>query len=255
MLRGLFFDQDGVILDTERDGHRVAFNRAFSESGLAVEWNVETYGELLSIGGGKERMLHFLHTKGFGVPVAKDDEAGLIAKLHKRKTELFVSMIEKGEIPLRPGILRLMQEAAVAGVVLGICTTSNRDAVEAIIRTFLADIPFSLVIAGDEVSRKKPDPEIYRAALDKSGLVAGDCLVIEDSANGVAAASGAGIAVLATVNGYTIHEDLSRARAVVDCLGEPGGQSTSVLRGPSGFAPDGFVRLGNCQSLLGDNPR
>jgi len=250
MLKGLFFDQDGVIVDTERDGHRIAFNRTFSEFGLAVEWDVETYHQLLAIGGGKERMLHFLHSKGFGVAVSRDDESALIQRLHLRKTEIFVEMIEKGEIPLRPGVLRLMKEALQKGVIIGICTTSNRKAVESIIRTFLSEISLSIVIAGDEVARKKPDPEIYLTALQRTGLKASECLVIEDSSVGIGAASAAGITVLATINEYTKDEDLSRAEVVVNCLGEVGGQPTSRLRGPLDFARDGLVRIGDCESLL-----
>ncbi len=254
MLKALFFDQDGVIVDTERDGHRVAFNRTFEEFRLPIVWDVETYRELLTIGGGKERMLHFLRTDEAARDLNLDLEAGtgstLIRNLHLRKTDIFITMIERGEIPLRPGVFRLMDEAAHAGITIGICTTSDRRAVDSIIKTLLPGIPFTFVIAGDEVSKKKPDPEIYLEALHRTGYSPGECLVIEDSSNGMKAAGGAGIAVLATVNDYTVTEDLSGARAVVDCLGEIGGQTTSILRGPSDFAADGTVRLRDCIALL-----
>src|SRR5512136_841240 len=125
-LRGIFFDQDGVIIDTERDGHRVAFNQTFREFGYQFQWDVEEYHALLQVGGGKERMKHYLHTKGFGVSVPPEAETDLI------KTAIFIELIESGRLPLRPGVKRLMQEAAEQGVKLGICTTSDEKAAHAI---------------------------------------------------------------------------------------------------------------------------
>lgn len=250
MLRAVFFDQDGVIIDTERDGHRVAFNRAFAEFGFPAQWDTGTYQGLLAIGGGKERMTHYLHRVGFGKPVRPEEEAAVIQRLHARKTELFVEMIESGSLPLRPGVRRFMREVAVLGLLIGICTTSNEKAARAILRTQLSDIPVALLLAGDMVKRKKPDPEIYRLALEKTGLQASECLVVEDSQNGVEAASAAGIRVLATVNDYTAGEDLSKAAAVVSCLGDPGGQPARLIRGPFGFADDGVVRVGDCLRLM-----
>ncbi len=240
-IRGFFFDQDGVIIDTERDGHRVAFNRTFREFGFEVEWDVETYHRLLQIGGGKERMKHFLHHGGFGVPVPPEQEDELIKRLHKRKTELFVELIESGALPLRPGVRRFMKEVNELGLVLGICTTSDERAASAIANRVLADIRFEIVLAGDVVSRKKPDPEIYSLAVKRSGLAPEECVVIEDSRNGVEAAKEAGLHVVATTNPYTEEEDLSRADIVVTCLGDPGGDH-GTLRQPSRLRFDGVLR-------------
>jgi phosphoglycolate phosphatase-like HAD superfamily hydrolase len=119
-IRAFFFDQDGVIVDTERDGHRVAFNRTFAEFGLDVEWGVEEYHELLQVGGGKERMKHYFSTKGFGVDVAPEAVADLIQRLHLRKTDAFIELIEGGALPLRPGVRRLMEEAVAAAIGRGV---------------------------------------------------------------------------------------------------------------------------------------
>ena len=105
-IKAFFFDQDGVIIDTERDGHRVAFNRTFEEFGYDVEWDVETYHELLQISGGKERMRHYLHTEGFGVDVPAEKEDDLIAGLHKKKTETFIGLIESGSLPVSEALAR-----------------------------------------------------------------------------------------------------------------------------------------------------
>ncbi len=242
-LRGIFFDQDGVIVDTERDGHRVAFNQAFREFGYQFQWDVEEYHALLQVGGGKERMKQYLHTKGFGVSVPPEAETDLIKRLHLRKTAIFIELIESGRLPLRPGVKRLMQEAAEQGVKLGICTTSDEKAAHAIVRTLLKDIPFTFILAGDVVHRKKPDPEIYLLALQKTGLTAEECLVVEDSANGIRAAKLAGIPVLATSNPYTEREDLSEADLVVACLGDLEGEKGILRKGAAVLNYNGVLTL------------
>lgn len=221
-IKALFFDQDGVIVDTERDGHRVAFNHAFAEAGYSVEWDEETYHSLLQVGGGKERMRHHLATAGFGIDIPAEDVDQVIHKLHKRKTDIFIEMLEKGALPLRPGVKRVMEDAASEGLPIGICTTSNERAAEAIRTQLLPEIPFAFILAGDVVSRKKPDPEIYLMALQKTGVKAENTVVFEDSNIGARAAKAAGCQVVATVNGYTCDEDLSMADLSVSSLGEPG---------------------------------
>jgi HAD superfamily hydrolase (TIGR01509 family) len=242
-IKAIFFDQDGVIVDTERDGHRVAFNRAFESFGLDVHWDVRKYHEMLQIGGGKERMRHQLHTQGFGKAVSADQEDALIARLHHRKTELFIEMIESRQLPLRPGVHRLMREALQHGLTLGVCTTSDERAARAIIHSLLADIRFDVVLAGDMVRRKKPDPEIYLLAMEKTGLRPEQCIVVEDSSNGVKAAKDAGMNVVATVNDYTRQEDLGRADLVVSCLGDEDGQRAELICSARPWQIDGIVRL------------
>ena len=138
-LEALIFDQDGVLADTERDGHRVAFNQAFEEFGLPFSWDVPLYGELIHVGGGKERMRHYLHTKGFGAKVKPEEEDELIKAMHKKKTQTFIELIESGALPLRPGVRRIMEEAADLGLTLGGCTTSNERAARAIAVAALGD--------------------------------------------------------------------------------------------------------------------
>jgi len=160
-IKAVFFDQDGVIIDTERDGHRVAFNQTFKHFGYDFEWGVEYYHELLQVAGGKERMKHHLRTQGFGVEVKPEDVDDLIKRMHKHKTAVFVELIETGQLPLRPGVKRMMQEVNAAGLILGVCTTSNERAAQAVAHGVLKDIDFEFVLAGDIVSKKKPDPAIY----------------------------------------------------------------------------------------------
>ena len=230
-IKAIFFDQDGVIIDTERDGHRVSFNETFKEFGFDVDWDVEYYHELLQVGGGKERMKHQLHTRGFGKEVNPEEEDELIKAMHKRKTTLFIELIESGKLPVRTGLLRFMHEGMDAGLTLAVCTTSNERAANAIAYQILKEVPFEFVLAGDMVSKKKPDPEIYLTALTKTGLSPEECLVIEDSHNGVVAANAAGMYVVATTNHYTENEDLSAADVIVSCLGDPEGERGILTKG------------------------
>ena len=221
-MKALIFDCDGVLVDTERDGHRVAFNRAFEALGVKAEWDVPLYGELLVIGGGKERMRHYFDAHGWpeGRSESKDE---LIALLHKTKTDFFTDIIASGQLPLRPGIARIVDEAIAAGVRLGVCTTSAPKAIDGVLDLFGPErkARFEFVHAGDVVSKKKPDPEIYELAKQTLGLPASDCVVIEDSRNGLLAATGAGLPTLITTSAYTADEDFTGAIAIVPELGDP----------------------------------
>jgi HAD superfamily hydrolase (TIGR01509 family) len=221
-MQALIFDCDGVLVDTERDGHRVAFNQAFEALGLGVHWDIPTYGELLLIGGGKERMRHFFDTRGWPTGRAESRDE-LIAALHKTKTDFFTDIIASGKLPLRPGISRIVDEAIAAGVRLGVCTTSAPKAIDGVLDLFGAErkAKFEFVLAGDVVSKKKPDPEIYELAKQRLGLPAHECIVIEDSRNGLLAATGAGLPCLITTSAYTAEEDFAGAAAVVPELGDP----------------------------------
>jgi HAD superfamily hydrolase (TIGR01509 family) len=250
-LQAIFFDQDGVIIDTERDGHRVSFNETFKEFGYDFEWGVDEYHQLLQVAGGKERMKHYLQTKGFGKPVPPEEVDDLIARMHKRKTALFIELIETGRLPLRPGIRRFMQEAVAAGLKLGVCTTSNEKAAHAIAYQVLKDIPFEFVAAGDVVEKKKPAPDIYNLGLQKTGLKPEQVFVVEDSRNGVLAGKAAGMRVLATTNIYTEKEDLSSAEIIVSCLGDPGGEPATLKKGPPEVVRDGVVHVAEVVRAFG----
>lgn len=241
-IKAVFFDQDGVIIDTERDGHRVSFNMTFKEFGFTDEWSVDYYHELLQVAGGKERMKHHAQAKGFSKPIPADELDELVKTMHKRKTALFVELIETGHLPLRPGIHRLMKEAMDAGLMIAVCTTSNEKAAKAVTENILSDIKFDLVLAGDVVSNKKPDPEIYNLALSKLVLKPEECFVVEDSKNGVKAAKAAGLNCVVTTNGYTEKEDVGAGDIIVTCLGDLDGEKAEMRKGDiAGF--EGVLHL------------
>lgn len=221
-LKALIFDCDGVIADTERYGHRVAFNRAFAQRGYGIEWDVDLYGELLKVAGGKERMRHYFNQTGW--PEETQDKDSLIKELHKSKTDLYMKIVEAGELPIRPGVARLVDEAITDGLKLAVCSTSNERAVNLAVEKLLGPerkVKFDLILAGDVVSKKKPDPEIYNLALKRLGLGPAECVVIEDSRNGLLAAKAADMFCVITTNGYTEDEDFSEADLVVTELGDP----------------------------------
>jgi HAD superfamily hydrolase (TIGR01509 family) len=224
MLKALIFDCDGVLVDTERDGHRVGFNRAFAAFGIDTEWSVELYAKLLLVAGGKERMRAYFDE--YGWPEDKVAEHGgrdeLIKALHAKKTKITAALVGEGGLPLRPGIVRIVDEAIAANVRLGVCTTSNPKFIDAVLDLFGSErkAKFEFVHAGDCVSKKKPDPEIYELAKRSLGLPAHECMVIEDSRNGLLAAKGAGLPCTITTSTYTVDEDFSEAEIVVPELGD-----------------------------------
>lgn len=229
MLKALVFDCDGVLADTERDGHRVAFNRAFARQGLDVEWDVELYGELLKIAGGKERMRRYFDDHGWPDGVA--DRDAYILELHKLKTAIYMEIVEGGQLPVRPGVCRLVDEAIGDGMLLAVCSTSNERAVNAVVDTLLGPerkAQFEVILAGDVVSKKKPDPEIYNLACKRLKVDPLECLVVEDSRNGLQAARAAGMHCLITTNGYTEAEVFAGALSVVPELSDPPGEYVTL---------------------------
>ncbi|MHC4677715.1 MAG: HAD-IA family hydrolase, partial [Planctomycetota bacterium] len=221
VMKALIFDCDGVLADTERDGHRVAFNKAFEQKGYAIEWDVELYGRLLEVSGGKERMRHYFDN--YGWPEDTTDRDALLKELHKLKTDFFMEIIGSGQLPLRPGLARLVDEAIAASIKLAVCSTSHERAVNLVIERLLGPqrkARFAAILAGDVVSKKKPDPEIYNLASQRLGLEPSECVVVEDSRNGLLAANAAGMHCIVTTNGYTKDEDFAEADLVVSELGD-----------------------------------
>jgi HAD superfamily hydrolase (TIGR01509 family) len=221
-VKAIIFDCDGVLADTERDGHRIAFNQAFAKKGFTIEWSVELYGELLKVSGGKERMRHYFDNYGWPSDVANKD--ALIKELHKLKTDYFMEIVESGQLPLRPGVARFVDEAIAADMTLAICSTSAERAVNMVAEVLLGPdrkAHFSTILAGDVVSKKKPDPEIYNLASERLSLEPSECVVIEDTNVGLLAAKAAGMHCVITTNGYSKDEDFTEADLVVSELGDP----------------------------------
>ena len=254
VLEALLFDCDGVLADSERFGHLPAFNRAFVEFGFPLHWSEEEYGVRLAIAGGKERVASALTPElvdAAGLPDDPDALRDEIARLHARKTAIFTELVESGALPGRPGIARLVDEAAAEGVSVAVASTSTEASVRAILETTLgaARAAQFAVFTGDIVSAKKPDPAIYTLALEQLGIDASRAVAIEDSRNGLLAATRAGIACAVTVSSYTGEEDFSEAALVVTNLGDPG-TPIDVLRNPDTAPLGEYVTLADLRALL-----
>jgi beta-phosphoglucomutase-like phosphatase (HAD superfamily) len=245
----LIFDVDGTLAETERDGHRVAFNRAFAEEGLDWEWSEPLYGELLAVTGGKERIDFYLQEyKPDFKP--EGDRLEFIVKLHQAKTDRYRKLLAEGSIPLRPGVRRLMDEARESSVKLAIATTSTLPNVKAVLKHALDPDSFSwfeVIGAGDMVEEKKPAPDIYQYVLEKMKVKPEECIVFEDSHHGLQAALKAGLKTIVTVNDYTKNQDFSGATLVLNHLGEKERPFT-VISGNPGDAS--YVNLSLLQSLI-----
>ncbi len=228
-LKGIIFDVDGTLAETERDGHRVAFNQAFSQAGLPWEWSVPLYGQLLEVSGGKERISAYVsqYHPQFEPSVKLDS---FVAQLHRQKTKYYRQLLGESSIPLRPGIERLIAEARQEGIRLAIATTSALPNVMTLLEQFFHPTVFEVIAAGDIVPHKKPAPDIYYYVLEQMNLSASECLAIEDSQPGLQAARAAGIGTLVTQNSYTENQDFSGAIAVLSDLGEPD-HPFQVIRG------------------------
>uniref|UniRef100_A0A0G4I887 Uncharacterized protein n=1 Tax=Chromera velia CCMP2878 TaxID=1169474 RepID=A0A0G4I887_9ALVE len=228
----ILFDCDGVLADTEPDGHRVAFNEAFVKKGVETEWDVDLYGKLTEIGGGKERMTHHFNTIGWPHGLSDPEEKkAFVQELHLLKTSLFNDLISSGKVPLRPGVKELIETAFAAGCPMAVCSTSNEKAVNNLVKVLLGDDIHSRlpIFAGDVVKKKKPQPDIYLLAAEKLNLDPKRCVVVEDSKIGLEAAKEAGMKCLVTRSTYTRDEDFSGADLVVSDL-EEGGVTVDVLR-------------------------
>ncbi|MDI9891109.1 HAD-IA family hydrolase [Microbacterium sp. IEGM 1404] len=221
--RALILDCDGVLADTELDGHLVAFNRTFEELGMPFRWSAEEYGPLLRIGGGKERLRAYLaqHPEiDLGTSEEVDD---LVVRAHKRKSEIYVELVEGGALPGRPGIARIVTEALDAGWQVACASTSAEKSVEAVLASVVGPETrrrMAGVFAGDVVPAKKPAPDIYLLAAESLGRTADEIVVIEDSQSGAAAAAAAGMAHVVTVSHFTAEDEFPAAAVIVDVVGD-----------------------------------
>jgi HAD superfamily hydrolase (TIGR01509 family) len=215
-LEAILWDVDGVLAETERDGHRVAFNRAFEACGRDWNWDEARYGELLRITGGRERLMHDMNSRS-DAPVLADQREALARELHAKKNAFYAGLVGEGRIALREGVRELMQECAIRGVRMGIATTTSRSNVQALLHAQLGPDWaqwFGAVVCGEDVRSKKPDPEVYLLALRQLGIGPLQAVAVEDSPGGVAAARAADVPVIVTRSHYFAQAPIDAALAI-----------------------------------------
>jgi HAD superfamily hydrolase (TIGR01509 family) len=248
----LVLDCDGVLADTELDGHLVAFNEVFAELDMPFRWSDAEYRDLLAVGGGKERLLAYLgqHPElDWGTAAQVADR---VAEVHRRKSQLYVELVEAGRIPGRPGVARLIRDALDEGWQVAVASTSAPGSVEAVLRAVVGEPTRARmhgVFAGDVVRAKKPAPDIYRLALDRLGRDRGEVVVVEDSGAGAAAAAAAGLRHVVTVSHFTWRDRFPAAATVLTQLGdidEPG----QLLAGNDVRNDRGMVDVASLEQVL-----
>jgi HAD superfamily hydrolase (TIGR01509 family) len=230
MLSALIFDVDGTLADTEH-AHLAAFNAAFAAEGLGWQWDVPLYTELLTVSGGKERIRHYWQRVNGDV---RDIDGtaldAMIDHLHAVKTAAYEQAVREGAVQLRPGVLELLEQARREGLALAIATTTSPVNIAALLRTAIGpdwSSYFAVIEDASTAPLKKPHPQVYRQTLQRLGLPAAQCLAFEDSANGLRAARGAGLATIVTPNDFTAHHDFTGALRVLPSLA---GVSVAQLR-------------------------
>lgn len=234
MIRALLWDVDGTLAETERDGHRVAFNEAFASMGLAWRWDEVRYGELLRVTGGRERLMRDLSERSDAPALASEREQ-LAAELHRRKNLAYARLVEDTRIPLRPGVHELIDEAHSAGWTQAIVTTTSTANVEALLSHHLGGSwkrLFAVRICGEDVRHKKPDREAYDVALRALSLPPLQALALEDSPGGVASAQGAGVPVVVTRSAYFAADTVESVLAVGPGLHTRQGWQPALDPGP-----------------------
>lgn len=250
-LRAVVFDVDGTLVDSERDGHRVAFNQAFEEFGLPDRWDEELYGDLLEVTGGERRIRHYLlerRSPEFG-KLSAEEAARLASDLHRRKTEIFATVARSPQLDARPGVRRLLAELVESGIAVGVATTGSPEWVYPLVDRLFGLQHFAAVVTAAEAPRRKPDPSAYHVALAQLGVAAEEAVAVEDSGPGVEAAEAAGLVCAVVTNGYTRLDTVIRAPLVLDGFGHAG-RPARVIVDRYAICPSGVLDAACLARLL-----
>lgn len=232
MLRALIWDVDGTVAETEHHGHRIAFDQAFEDKGLGWRWDPPTYGRLLHVTGGRERILKFMEGRT-DVPATAAEREALARELHLRKNDIYADLVAQGALQARPGVRRLMDDCEREGVMLAVATTTSTSNVVALFSSLFGAgwrFRFAAVVCAENAPAKKPDPQAYRVVLERMGIKAAEAFALEDSPNGLVAARAAGIGCGITRSVYFADATFEGAAWVRDDLDSPEPVTLDQLR-------------------------
>jgi len=231
-VKALLWDVDGTLSETERDGHRVAFNQAFSDFGLPWNWSDDRYADLLSIADTRERLLRDMWGRA-DAPLRASARDALARQLHARKDEHYAALLASRPPALRGGVAALVDECLARDVRMGIATTSSRTNLEVLLGSHWGEDWsrwFGVVVCAEDVQCTKPDPECYVRALLALRVAPCDAVALEGSPAGVAAARALDVPVVVTRSLYFQHADFPGAIAVGPGLDRRGGWQPSLDR-------------------------
>jgi HAD superfamily hydrolase (TIGR01509 family) len=225
MLRAILWDVDGTLAETERDGHLKAFNAALAELEIPWRWSEQRYGELLRVAGGFERLLFDMESQP-AAPAGERERRVLAERIHRLKNQRYAALVARGALPLRPGVRELLDDCTAAGMPMAIATTTSRGNVATLLSAHLGDDwqrRFAAVVCAEDAPIKKPDPQVYRVALEQLHAAAHDTVAIEDSPAGLEAARAVGIPVVIVRSRYFRDDPVPGALAVGPDLRSPAG--------------------------------
>jgi HAD superfamily hydrolase (TIGR01509 family) len=245
MLEAILWDVDGTLAETERDGHLKAFNQAFETLGVPWRWSEQRYGELLTVAGGRERLLHDMQFQAHA-PHTMQERRALAEQVHELKNRLYADIVSRGDLPLRDGVRELLEDCMQAGMRMGIVTTTSRSNIEALLETHLGEdweSHFATVISAHEAPQKKPHPQAYLLALEALQLGPHQAVAMEDAPAGVAAARAAGVTVILTRSHFFPAAESRDALAAGPSLGQTDGWQPSADTRASRIGLEQIIRF------------
>lgn len=221
MLKAFIFNVDGTLADTEFS-HRIAYNQAFADFGLDWYWDETQYIELLHIADEKERLLHYWRFMNSDLReingIAFQDT---LNRLYELKTAMYEGAVSSGEVQLRQGVLTLISSAYEQGLQLAIMSTTSLVNISTLLRRSLGPdwrLSFTTIFDASAEPIKIPNPHVYSKILHAMKLTANECLVFENTLNGLQASRDAGLATIITPTHYTASHDFTGALRVVPDL-------------------------------------
>ena len=226
-LKGVYWDLDGTLANTELEAHLPAFNLAFKDFGLNWNWDTSNYIDLLKINGGKKRISHFSKI----IDESLTDE--LVIRIHEKKQYYYLETIKKNTVNLKNGVKRLILELFEKKVRQFIVTSSSRSQVDLLIEYLFPDFnPFEFIISSDDVKYHKPNPLPYLKAMKLSGIEYNNSIVFEDSNQGIKSSLGANLpTIYFPSNIPTVIDREINLHCIIGCLGDLN-KVANVIKGP-----------------------